>query len=105
MATAFVDRYHLSGVRVLVDTPEDMVMSTAEVVEGIAGDETEKKEVKEVGCNGGINNVLVRGNSFEREFAAWPRRFYVILNGRIVSRREYILSEMYLCIVYCFTSI
>lgn len=86
VATAFVDRYHLSGVRVLVDTPEDMVMSTAEVVGGNVGDETENKEVKEVkevGCNGGINEVLVKGNSFEREFAAWPLRFYVILNGRI----------------------
>lgn len=61
VATSFAERYGLNEIRLLVDTPENYPHTTAE------------------------DSKIILGNSFERNFAAWPLRFYVIVDNIIVS--------------------
>jgi hypothetical protein len=67
VAASFAERYGLSEIRLFVDSPEDHSINHSLP----SGPEEEAR--------------IIKGNSFERNFAAWPLRFYVIVNGIIVS--------------------
>lgn len=60
IAQNYMKDYHLDdcGMRLLVDNPEPITLPSGRRIEG---------------------------NSFERIFAPWPLRFYILMNSKIVS--------------------
>ena len=68
VAEAFVKSYGLGDLPLYIDDPEDRCLHAA-----LGGE------------RGGTEGGVIMGNSFERTFAAWPLRFYVIVDGVLVS--------------------